>query len=146
MRRDYEISLEGTATIAIDDEVIERGLSVEFTEQIGKMADKEAVIEHLAYNTVVNNARLSFLLNLSWWHAPLIGVSNWKLFLQRCILLANEARRTLWLKRRIFFLTSPHLELNGDSSRQFLLLLSYLLEYPQLSIHSYSHSMMGVEV
>lgn len=60
-RKEYEITIEGTATITIDDEVIERGLSEEFTQYIGKMKDNEAVIKHIAYNLIVNRAKLTQL-------------------------------------------------------------------------------------
>lgn len=44
-----------TATVELDDSVIERGLSAEYQEAIGKM-DRGDLVEHLAWNLVQGRA------------------------------------------------------------------------------------------
>jgi hypothetical protein len=60
MKRTFEIELTGTATVELDDQVIQV-VDDEWRAALYPLHTPEEIAQHVAYNLIVNNARLSQL-------------------------------------------------------------------------------------
>ena len=56
----FEVELEGTATIEIDDAVL-NAVDESFRKNIYNLKTTNEIMEHLAYNLIINQFRLSSL-------------------------------------------------------------------------------------
>lgn len=60
-KQTFTVELVGEITIELDDKVIEAGASNEFKEVMGYTMKPVEVARHLAYQMMINNARLENL-------------------------------------------------------------------------------------